>query len=47
MNLPADANYGGYRFSLVNLEPKKAAGENVAPEAYKAEIMMSKADAAK
>ncbi len=47
MNLPADANYGGYRFSLVNLEPKKVAGENVAPEAYKAEIMMSKADAAK
>ncbi|MBY0573078.1 MAG: hypothetical protein K2P84_05315, partial [Undibacterium sp.] len=42
MNLPADAVYGDYRFSLMGLEPKRSAEDPAMLESYRAEIQIEK-----
>lgn len=42
MNLPGDASYGAYRFSLVSVSPAKASPDAIASEAYKFGIKIVK-----
>lgn len=42
INLPSDATYGTYRFSLVSLEPEKSHSKPATPSAYRAVIKITK-----
>jgi hypothetical protein len=42
MNLPSEATYGSYRFTLLSLEPVKSLSNPVAQSAYRATIQISK-----
>ncbi|MCU6435844.1 hypothetical protein LPB67_18875 [Undibacterium sp. Jales W-56] len=42
MNLPGEAVYGAYRFSLIGVSPAKGSPDAIAPEAYKFEVKIVK-----
>jgi hypothetical protein len=42
MNLPFEATYGSYRFTLLGLEPGNSLANPVAQSAYRATVTVSK-----
>ncbi len=42
MQLPSEADYGKYRFSLVTLEPERASDETVPLSNYRATVQVTK-----
>ena len=42
MNLPSDASFGAYQFSLISLEPRPSTAEAIKPETYEIQVSILK-----